>query len=830
LPFVNQSLTIASAKPTQGINNPMTTTQDQAIGLHEAMQRHLHARPVTKSIGTLLQSKRKVPDFKPYYQRNYVWDNDKATYFIESVLLGIEIPPLIMFAPINSNLYEVIDGRQRFETLLKFYHGDLKLTQKGLFQLKKLKGFTYDNLEPEIKRIFLNTTLRLIEFSTLGDYGNQAESEDLIKKEVFWRYNSGITPLKALEVQRAKHLYDTFTERMEHEFKEQPKWLEQFQQIFFPKQNKPLTNEAYLVKIRELLVLDSFPINLYVNSGRNERVEMLYDLIIEQSQEQESIIYRFIHRINWLYELKSAMQQSEPLIYQGVFWALSILDKNDVELTEVLDDAVIIKLSDSINELISGNNDEGHQPSSKKDVFTGADKTFNQVTKQRFGYLAGFFNQVLEAKGIEAVNFKPFLYNRAESLYGERDGNNEELTSPVSKQIEELDNMRLNRPDAVSKTIEDLIREMNQSPFLIRPPYQRKEVINNAKSSGIIESMLLGIPLPTVFIYRRNDGTCEVIDGQQRLLSILGYLGEAYINELGVDEMSDKNKYKLSKQIRVLTAFRGEPFHQLPVDAQNRIWDFELSVVYIDQKLNKESFDPIDLFIRLNNKPYPVKDHTFEMWNSYGNRAIIEAIKRIADITAEEDNWFAFRVDNKRMHNEELFTIFAYLTALAQNRLDAVFDKVDIYLSPTKTLIFRLSKVLVSEWLKVGHAQHHNIEERDNVLSSVEQVKAFIEKVRVLAQNLPVATDGRVMPLKQRVNKLLALEEAIYRRQKNFYIIWFLLLNIDSNTVNAEPQRLAQTIIKFFADYQSLPENSPLKAKDHFEAQVRAFWAEFNDD
>ena len=36
-------------------------------------------------------------DFKPYFQRNYVWDTEKASYFIESVLLGTEIPPLVLF-------------------------------------------------------------------------------------------------------------------------------------------------------------------------------------------------------------------------------------------------------------------------------------------------------------------------------------------------------------------------------------------------------------------------------------------------------------------------------------------------------------------------------------------------------------------------------------------------------------------------------------------------------------------------------------------------------------------------------------------------------------
>lgn len=172
-----------------------------------------------------MQNKRKTIDYSPYYQRNYVWDNDKANFFVESILLGIEIPPLIMFIPTSDKKkYEVVDGRQRFETLKRFFEGDFKLSKKGLRSLSGLQGLNYHHLEPEIQRVFLDTTIRIIEFSTIGEHSNQNELEDRIKKVIFWRYNSGITPLKTLEVQRAKHLNDNFTAVMESEFNDKPKW------------------------------------------------------------------------------------------------------------------------------------------------------------------------------------------------------------------------------------------------------------------------------------------------------------------------------------------------------------------------------------------------------------------------------------------------------------------------------------------------------------------------------------------------------------------------------------------------------------------------------
>ena len=93
--------------------------------------------PRTLSIKTLLSDRNlKRINYKPYYQRNYVWDNEKQTFFIESVLLGTEIPPLILYkSGINT---EVIDGRQRFETLKRFKENSFSLSSKGLMDLPAL--------------------------------------------------------------------------------------------------------------------------------------------------------------------------------------------------------------------------------------------------------------------------------------------------------------------------------------------------------------------------------------------------------------------------------------------------------------------------------------------------------------------------------------------------------------------------------------------------------------------------------------------------------------------------------------------------------------------
>lgn len=70
----------------------------------ESIFSSLKIETYSKSIGSLFGPRLLSRiDYKPYYQRNYVWDDNKASYFIESILLGTEIPPLIAFFNTEAN-------------------------------------------------------------------------------------------------------------------------------------------------------------------------------------------------------------------------------------------------------------------------------------------------------------------------------------------------------------------------------------------------------------------------------------------------------------------------------------------------------------------------------------------------------------------------------------------------------------------------------------------------------------------------------------------------------------------------------------------------------
>ena len=78
--------------------------------------------------------------------------------------------------------------------------------------------------------------------------------------------------------------------------------------------------------------------------------------------------------------------------------------------------------------------------------------------------------------------------------------------------------------DKVDKSTSDLFRMLIEGELNLQPEYQRNFVWENKTMSKFIESLLLSIPIPTIFLAENEDDTFEVIDGQQRLTTIFSFM------------------------------------------------------------------------------------------------------------------------------------------------------------------------------------------------------------------------------------------------------------------------------------------------------------------
>lgn len=90
--------------------------------------------------------------------------------------------------------------------------------------------------------------------------------------------------------------------------------------------------------------------------------------------------------------------------------------------------------------------------------------------------------------------------------------------------------------DAYPMSIGELINLYTDEELDIHPEFQRIYRWTAIQKSRLIESILLGIPLPSFFVAQREDGIWDVVDGLQRLSTIFSFLG-IYRNESGDIEL-----------------------------------------------------------------------------------------------------------------------------------------------------------------------------------------------------------------------------------------------------------------------------------------------------
>lgn len=152
------------------------------------------------SIDFLVQKFREDEFYIPdEYQRQFIWDDDKKSLFIESVLLGLPIP-LMFFSDTEDGRCEIIDGAQRTQSLEAFMSNDLELT--NLKKLDSLLGFKYDDIPEYFKKKFDKTNIRVV---VLSD-----ETTLDIRQEIFTRINTSGVKANPIEVRRGQFMQTDF--------------------------------------------------------------------------------------------------------------------------------------------------------------------------------------------------------------------------------------------------------------------------------------------------------------------------------------------------------------------------------------------------------------------------------------------------------------------------------------------------------------------------------------------------------------------------------------------------------------------------------------------
>lgn len=173
--------------------------------------------------------------------------------------------------------------------------------------------------------------------------------------------------------------------------------------------------------------------------------------------------------------------------------------------------------------------------------------------------------------------------------------------------------------------------------------YQRKTVWGTKDNIRLIETILLNLIIPEIFLWDfdtdPNNGKTitHIVDGQQRINAIFGFIA---------------GKYKLQKQYLIDTSIRekygDKYFEDLDDDTKKAIWSYEMSIVYLDKDFSIE--DVRKMFYRLNLTDYNLNEQ--EKRNSLNSK-----FGDVSEELANEEFWNIYKIfsprDIRRMQDVE---------------------------------------------------------------------------------------------------------------------------------------------------------------------------------
>lgn len=193
------------------------------------------------------------------------------------------------------------------------------------------------------------------------------------------------------------------------------------------------------------------------------------------------------------------------------------------------------------------------------------------------------------------------------------------------------------RTDFPLSTLREMVDEGDIVP---NPDYQRDYVYNDKQASKLVESVLLGIPIPTIYLCQEEDNTYSVIDGQQRITSLVKYL---------------KNEFALSG-LKELNELNGKYYKDLPKEVKTKLRTSSLSTISL---LKKSGDLKYEIFARLNQGA--VKLNPQELRNCIYRGSFNNMLDDIASSNPHLHNLF-HDDNNRKSYQERILRFFALRT------------------------------------------------------------------------------------------------------------------------------------------------------------------------
>ncbi len=196
-------------------------------------------------------------------------------------------------------------------------------------------------------------------------------------------------------------------------------------------------------------------------------------------------------------------------------------------------------------------------------------------------------------------------------------------------------------------TLELLSQKINSGEIIV-PDFQRQYVWPIKKASKLIESFLLGLPVPQVFLYQEaTKRDLLVVDGQQRLLTSLYFMNGKFEGKIPFLLKGVKQKWE------------GQSFETLDEGDKRRLKNYILRATIFEQINPNDSKSVYEIFERLNTGGMPLTEQ--EVRNCVNRGAINSFLEEINIIKSWRDLLGKDIPDKRKKDIEIILRVFALI-------------------------------------------------------------------------------------------------------------------------------------------------------------------------
>lgn len=306
--------------------------------------------------------------------------------------------------------------------------------------------------------------------------------------------------------------------------------------------------------------------------------------------------------------------------------------------------------------------------------------------------------------------------------------------------------------DFYTMSVGEIISLYKEGELDINPDFQREFRWSSEQQTRLIESILIGIPLPSIFVYQNKVGKWEVVDGVQRLSTIFAFVGI----------LQDEPVATMLEQTKSLPCLKDMTWKNLPAEIQLDFKRARLEVKIIKHLSDKDA--KYEVFQRLNSGASALSGQEFrnallimqnkEFYNWMLELSQYPQFKICVNLT---DRWLEEKYDQELVLRLFIFSMYSFKKGKIDNfinecifyREDSLFTKIDsgnFQLEEAKQK-FKKTFSLLSEaggetiFQKIGKGQQF--------------LESYYEAIAIgLYTNIDSYTDSDVEIIKQKITNL----------------------------------------------------------------------------